>query len=183
MNILATDIAGAFQIETQPYIDHRGAFARMYCEKTLAPVIGNRRIVQINHSRTTEIGALRGLHFQHSPYGEMKMVSCVRGRVWDVLVDLRSGSSTFLQWHAQELSPHDARMIVIPEGCAHGFQVLERDSELIYFHTSFYEPSAEAGVSYKDPRLGITWPIPVTDLSERDMHHPLLSNNFTGLHV
>jgi dTDP-4-dehydrorhamnose 3,5-epimerase len=113
----------------------------------------------------------------------MKMVRCLKGRVWDVVVDLRAGSRTFLQWHAQELSPQADCMLVIPQGCAHGFQVLEAESELLYLHTAFYEPAAEGAVRYDDPRLGITWPLPVTDLSERDKNHALLSNEFAGLHV
>jgi dTDP-4-dehydrorhamnose 3,5-epimerase len=183
MNIRPTAINGALVVEAQPYQDRRGAFSRLFCEKSLAQALGSQHIVQINHSRTSTVGAVRGLHFQHAPHAEMKMVRCLKGRVWDVVVDLRAGSPTFLQWHAQELSPQADRMLVIPQGCAHGFQVLEAESELLYLHTAFYEPAAEGAVRYDDPRLGITWPLPVTDLSERDKNHALLSNEFAGLHV
>ena len=129
------------------------------------------------------VGAVRGLHFQHPPHAEMKLVRCLKGKVWDVAVDLRAGSSTFMQWHAEEMSPKNSRMLVIPEGCAHGFQVLEKNSELLYLHTSFYAPGFEGGVLFSDPRLNISWPLPVTDLSERDRHHPLIAPDFMGLIV
>ncbi|MFL9671404.1 dTDP-4-dehydrorhamnose 3,5-epimerase [Pseudomonas marginalis] len=183
MNIRNTPIAGAVVAETQPFQDHRGAFSRLFCERSLSDIIGEQRIVQINHSRTTTLGAVRGLHFQYAPHAEMKLVRCLKGRVWDVVVDLRAHSKTFLQWHAEELSPETGRMLVIPQGCAHGFQVLEAESELLYLHTAFYDPGAEGAVRYDDPRIGITWPLPVTDLSERDKNHALLSNEFAGLHV
>ncbi|NVZ61186.1 dTDP-4-dehydrorhamnose 3,5-epimerase [Pseudomonas gingeri] len=183
MNIRPTSIGGALVVETQPYQDHRGAFSRLFCEKSLDQALAGQRIVQINHSRTATVGAVRGLHFQHAPHAEMKMVRCLKGRVWDVVVDLRADSPTFLQWHAEELTPQTGRMLVIPQGCAHGFQVLEADSELLYLHTAFYEPAAEGAVRYDDPRVGVAWPLPVTDLSERDKNHALLSNEFAGLHV
>lgn len=183
MHIRSTGIAGALVVEGQPHADHRGAFSRLFCERELAEVVGDRHVVQINHSRTHAVGAVRGMHFQHPPHAEMKMVRCVRGRVWDVLVDLRAGSPTFLHWLAEELSPDTSRMLVIPEGCAHGFQVLEADSELLYLHTAFYAPASEGALRYNDPQLAIRWPLPVTDLSERDKTHALLSNNFIGLDV
>ena len=183
MHIRSIGIAGAMVVEGQAHTDHRGAFSRLFCERELAEVVGDRHVVQINHSRTHAVGAVRGMHFQHPPHAEMKMVRCVRGRVWDVLVDLRAGSPTFLHWHAEELSPDTSRMLVIPEGCAHGFQALEADSELLYLHTAFYTPASEGALRYDDPQLAIPWPLPVTDLSERDKTHALLSNNFIGLDV
>jgi dTDP-4-dehydrorhamnose 3,5-epimerase len=181
MKILPTPINGLFVVETTPFQDPRGAFARFFCERELASVIGTRRIVQINHSRTHAVGAVRGLHFQRPPHAEMKLIRCLKGKVWDVAVDLRAGSPTFLQWHAQELSPENTRMMVIPEGCAHGFQVLEQDSELLYLHTAFYAPEAEGGTLHNDSRLNISWPLPATDLSERDRRHPPLTAEFPGI--
>lgn len=181
MNVMPLAISGAALVQGEPFADHRGAFARLFCIDALSEVFGQRRVVQANHSLTRAAGALRGLHFQHAPHAEMKLVRCLRGRVWDVLVDLRAGSPTFLQWHAEELSPGNARMLVIPEGCAHGFQALEADSELLYLHTAPYTPQAEGGVRHDDPALGIRWPLPVTDLSARDRSHPLLSTGFAGL--
>ena len=127
---------------------------------------------------------MRGLHFQRAPHAEMKLVRCVRGKVWDVAVDLRSGSATFLKWHAEELAPESARMMVVPEGCAHGFQTLTPDCELVYLHTAAYEPESEGGVAWNDPRLRITWPLPVPangGLSERDRRLPALAPDFRGL--
>ncbi len=180
MNIRQTPIAGLVVAESEPREDERGSFARLYCQDELREIVGSRQVVQINQSRTRKVGAVRGLHYQHSPHAEMKLVRCLRGKVWDVAVDLRAGSATFLEWHAEELSAGDSRMIVIPEGFAHGFQVLEEDSELLYLHTAPYVPSAEGGIRPTDPRLSIRWPAPVQDLSDRDRSHPLLTPDFTG---
>jgi dTDP-4-dehydrorhamnose 3,5-epimerase len=181
VKILPTSIPGLVVVETTPHVDIRGAFARLYCEHELANVMDGRHIVQVNHSRTATIGAIRGMHFQYAPGAETKLIRCLKGRVWDVAVDLRLGSPTFLQWHAEELAPETRRMLVVPEGCAHGFQVLEPDSELLYLHTAFYAPEAEGGVRYDDPRLGIAWPLPVTDVSPRDRAHPSIDTGFLGL--
>lgn len=181
MNIRPTRLAGIVVVETAPRIDQRGAFARYFCDRELAELLGQRHIVQINHSRTRLRGAVRGLHYQHPPHAEMKFVRCLRGRVWDVAVDLRQDSPTFLQWHAEELAPEGAAMLVIPEGCAHGFQVLDPDSELLYLHTTHYEPAAEGGIRHDDPLLGIRWPLPATDLSTRDRQHPLLDRAYQGI--
>lgn len=183
VKIRLTPLEGVAVIETVPYSDRRGSFARIFCERELAPVLGERNIVQINHSRTVAVGAIRGMHFQHPPYAEMKFVRCIRGSVWDVAVDLRRGSPTLLRWHAETLTADNRRMLVIPEGCAHGFQTLEPDSELIYLHTGFYEPRAEAGVRYDDGRIAIAWPLPRGELSERDLQQPLLAADFPGIAV
>ncbi len=181
MKINVTKFEGLFVVETSPLIDSRGAFSRLYCEKELAEIIGQRRILQINHSRTASVGAVRGLHFQHSPCAEIKLVRCLKGRVWDVAVDLRKNSPTFLGWHAEELTPDNARMMLIPEGFAHGFQVIEPESEMLYLHTAFYTPGAEGGLRYDDSRLDIDWPLVVTDISERDKNHSLIDSNFQGI--
>jgi dTDP-4-dehydrorhamnose 3,5-epimerase len=181
MKILSTRIDGIFVVETTSFNDQRGTFVRYYCENDLSAAIGERRIVQINLSRTHAVGAVRGLHFQRPPHAEMKLIRCLKGKVWDVAIDLRAGSSTFMQWHAEELSPENARMMVIPEGCGHGFQVMEEDSELLYLHTALYAPEFESGALFSDPRLNISWPLPVTDLSERDRKHPLITPDFAGI--
>ena len=183
MKIVPTKLPGVVVIETAPGVDHRGAFARWFCEHELADVIGARRIVQINHSRTIGVGAVRGLHFQHPPHAEMKLVRCLQGRVFDVAVDLRAGSPTFLRWHAEELTPDNAKMLVVPEGCAHGFQALQTQSELLYLHTAAYAPEAESGVRFDDSRLGIAWPLPAADLSQRDRSLPTLATDFAGILV
>lgn len=183
MKILDTPVADLKVVQSLPHRDARGAFVRLFCAHEPQPLLGNRQIAQINHSRTSQAGAVRGLHFQRPPHAELKMVRCLRGRVWDVAVDLRAGSSTFLQWHAEELARDDAQMLVIPEGFAHGFQALEPDSELLYLHTAFYHPPSEGGLRHDDPRLAISWPLPPRDLSPRDLAHPLLGADFSGVVV
>ena len=181
LQITPTQISGVFTIDTTPVGDHRGSFARCFCISELEPILKIRTIQQINHSRTSTVGAIRGMHFQHPPNAEMKLIRCLKGRVWDVAVDLRAGSDTFLKWHAEELSEANQRMIVIPEGCAHGFQVLEPNSELLYLHTAIYHQASEGAIRYNDPRLSIPWPLPITDISERDRNHPLLHVSFPGV--
>lgn len=180
-DIFDTPIPGMKRVQRKPIGDHRGYFERLFCTEELQSLLAGRSIVQINHSLTVQRGAVRGLHFQHPPHAELKLVSCLRGAVWDVAMDLRADSPTFLHWHAEELSADNARMLVIPEGCAHGFQVLEPESELLYLHTAFYAPEAEGGLRHDDPRLAIAWPLPVTDLSPRDQEHPLIDSHFSGL--
>ncbi|MEO8064314.1 MAG: dTDP-4-dehydrorhamnose 3,5-epimerase family protein [Pseudomonadota bacterium] len=183
MKLTETTIRGVAIAETTSRGDHRGVFTRLYCERELEPAVGQRRIAQINRSVTRAAGAVRGMHYQNPPHAEMKLVRCLRGRVWDVAVDLRAGSPTFLKWTAQELSADNNLMFMIPEGCAHGFQVLEENSELLYLHTEFYAAGAEAGFSPSDPAVGISWPLPIIDLSERDRSHPSLTTAFTGIVV
>lgn len=183
MNLVETSIAGAWVIESTAFQDNRGAFSRLFCSRELQTIVGPRTIVQINHSMTHSVGAVRGLHFQNPPYAEMKIVRCLKGRVFDVAVDLRQGSPTFLEWTAVELTPENHLAFVIPEGCAHGFQVLEEDSELLYLHTAFYHPDAEGALNVTDPRLSIAWPLPIGDLSARDRNHPYIEQNFQGVVV
>jgi dTDP-4-dehydrorhamnose 3,5-epimerase len=181
MKIHPTPIPNLVVAESKAFKDERGAFARLFCEQELSSVIGQRKIVQINHSCTEAVGAVRGLHFQHAPNAEMKLVRCLKGKVWDVAVDLRPHSPSYKRWYAQELSPQNAHMMVIPEGFAHGFQVLEAGSELLYLHTAFYKPESEGGVRYDDPALGITWPLPFTDISARDSSRAYIDTSFRGI--
>jgi len=176
-----TPLGSLYVVESIPHTDERGDFARIFCEKELSELIGSRRIVQMNHSRTTTVGAVRGMHFQIPPNPEMKLVRCIKGRVWDVAVDLRKSSPTFLHWHAQELSPTNNLMMVIPEGFAHGFQVMEPDSELLYLHTAFYDLNSERGIKYDDAMLSIAWPEIPTDVSPRDQMHTNLDGHFKGI--
>jgi dTDP-4-dehydrorhamnose 3,5-epimerase len=174
-------INGAFVIDSEPFIDHRGAFARFFCEDELAEIIGNRHIVNVNFSRTDQKGAIRGLHFQYPPKAEMKFVRCIRGAVYDVIVDVRRDSSTFLKWFGIELSAENMKMLCVPEGFAHGFQVLEEFSEVLYFTTELYSSGHEGGLRYSDPVLDIEWPLNPTVVSEKDSHHPLISEGFQGI--
>lgn len=168
LTIQDTPIAGLKIVSTQRHLDARGQFTRLFCQAELGEVLQGRQISQINQSVTMQVGAVRGMHFQHPPHAEMKLVRCLRGKVWDVAVDLRADSPTFGQWHAAELSAANGHMMVIPEGFAHGFQVLEAESELLYLHTAPWTPAAEGGIAHDDPRIGITWPLPVVDVSARD---------------
>jgi dTDP-4-dehydrorhamnose 3,5-epimerase len=181
MKIYSTEIDGLNVVDADPLSDHRGTFARLFCNQELADILGKRKIVQTNFSRTNKTGAVRGLHFQYPPHAEMKLIRCIKGKVWDVAVDLRAGSDSFLQYHSEELSAENMKMIVIPEGFAHGFQVLEPDSELLYLHTALYEKNVEGAILYNDPKLNITWPLPVADISARDNNHQQLNQSFLGI--
>jgi len=173
-----TPIAGVLELVGQPVNDHRGAFLNTFrsADQLYAEAWGDRIIAQVNLSRTEAKGAVRGLHLQAQPHSEARLVRCLRGRVWDVAVDLRPGSPTRGHWHAVELSPGAANALLIPEGCAHGFQVLEPGSELLYLHSGAWVPEAEIGVRVDDPQLAISWPLPVVGLSERDLALPLLGS-------
>lgn len=181
MKIFQTPLQNAFILEPEPFVDERGRFFRIFCQQELKKIGHEKPIVQINHSLTRKKGALRGMHFQHPPKAEIKIVKCLRGSVFDVLIDLRRNSSTFLQWYGETISSENMKMMYIPEGFAHGFQTLEDDSELLYFHTEFYSPEHEEGVRYNDPMINISWVLEVTDISPRDQRHPLLSKDFEGI--
>jgi dTDP-4-dehydrorhamnose 3,5-epimerase len=181
MKIIPTPIAGVVIVQTSPFRDPRGAFYRAFCDSELASILEGRTICQVNMSLTERVGVIRGMHFQYAPHAEMKLVRCQRGRVWDVAIDLRQSSPTFLQSYGVELSPENALMMVIPEGCAHGFQVLEAGSEVLYLVTSAYQPHSEGGIMYNDPMINISWPMTATDLSHRDTSHTLLCKKFTGI--
>ena len=183
LNLLPTRLKGVHIVETNYLSDKRGIFGRLFCKNELAPALEGREILQVNFSVTESCGAVRGMHFQHPPHSEIKLVRCTKGRVWDVVIDLRRGSSTFMEWHAEELSKDNAKMVIIPEGCAHGFQTLESGSELLYLHTEYYTPNAEGGLAYNDPLLKISWPLSVTEVSERDLKHPLLTKQFSGIKI
>ena len=181
MKIITTPIDGVFVLENHLFMDQRGSFSRLFCDRELNSVLNKRNIVQINLSKTKKKGSIRGMHFQYPPYAEMKLVHCLKGLVFDVAVDLRKTSKTYLQWYAQKLSPEANNVMVIPEGCAHGFQTLEEETELLYLHTSYYEPDYESGVRYNDPVLKISWPENSTDISEKDQKHPVIDKDFKGI--
>ena len=181
MKFHPTPLEGCYLVEPEPVTDERGWFARTYCKKEFSAIGHNGEWVQINHSFTGRAGTLRGLHFQLPPFSEIKLVRCITGAVFDVVADLRQGSSTFLQWFGMEISAANKKMIYIPGGFAHGFQAMADNSELIYHHTQFFMPGVEGGIQYNDPKLNIGWPLPVSGISERDEHHPLLEKNYKGI--
>jgi dTDP-4-dehydrorhamnose 3,5-epimerase len=176
-----TDIKGISLIKTNPFNDERGMFARLFCSSVLEEVLEGRNIKQINTSCTKVKGSIRGLHFQIPPRSEMKLIRCLKGAVWDVAVDLRAGSPTFLCSFGVRLSAENMQMLVIPEGFAHGFQTLESESELLYLHTELYSPSLEGGVRFDDPVFDIHWPLEPREVSERDKNHELIRLNFEGI--
>lgn len=174
-------IEGVKIITTEPFCDERGEFSRIFCQKEMFSISENLIIRQINHSKTNKKGTIRGLHFQYHPHSEIKIVRCTKGKIFDVAVDLRKESKTFLKWHAEILSAENQKMLVVPQGFAHGFQTLEDDSEIIYFNTEFYNKELEGALRYDDPKINIQWPEKVTVLSDKDSSHPYLDEKFMGI--
>lgn len=176
--IQVTSLPGLVLVRRQALLDERGFFCRLFCAEELFEAGWHKPVAQINHSRTLRAGMVRGMHFQHAPCGEMKLVSCVRGEVWDVAVDVRAGSPTFLHWHAELLTAENQHALLIPEGFAHGFQALSDDAELVYCTSSPYCAEAEAGLNPLDAKIGIAWPLPVMHLSEKDAQRALVDEHF-----
>ena len=175
MIFTATRLSGAFFVDIESRHDDRGFFARAFCRREFAAHGLKPDVAQASIAFNRRKGIIRGLHFQYSPAAETKLVRCTRGGVLDVIVDLRPESATYLQHLAVELTADNRRALYVPERFAHGYQVLEDNSELTYHLGEFYTPAAEGGIPYDDPRLDIAWPLPVTDLSERDSHWPPLA--------
>ena len=182
LQLQALPLSGLFSVQHKRHGDSRGQFARLFCEASLSELDTPFHIRQINHSHTLGAGSVRGLHYQQGDTPEAKLITCLRGEVWDVAVDLRHGSPTFLHWHAERLCAGDGRSLLIPAGFAHGFQVLSEEAELLYLHSADYAPGREGGLSVHDPRLAIDWPLSVKNLSARDAEHPWLDHHFTGVH-
>lgn len=174
-------LAGLKLITRQRLGDSRGFLSRLFCAEELAAAGWVKPIAQINHTYTAMRGTVRGMHFQRPPHAEMKLVSCIRGEVWDVAVDVRADSPAYLHWHAECLSADNGRALLIPEGFAHGFQSLSEDVELLYCHPAPYNSGAERGLNPRDARLAITWPLPISELSARDAAHPLIECGFEGV--
>ena len=179
--ILDTPLAGLRVLQRNPIGDHRGFLERLFCSDELQMLAPHKHIAQINHTLTGLVGTVRGMHFQHPPHAEIKYVSCLRGEVFDVAVDLRHNSPTFLHWHAELLSASNHKTLVIPEGFAHGFQTITENCEMLYFHSHPYHLEAEGGLNPQDPRLNIQWPSAIAVVSDRDAAHPLLDESFTGI--
>ena len=170
-----TKLKGAFILDLERHEDSRGFFARTFCQREfiqhgLKPVIA-----QANVAFNVKKGTLRGMHFQYPPFAESKLVRCTRGRIVDIIVDLRPESSTYLDHFAVELTADNYRSLYVPERFAHGYQVVEDITETSYQVGEFYTPSAEGGLLYKDPRLGLEWPLPVTEISLKDKVWKLLA--------
>jgi dTDP-4-dehydrorhamnose 3,5-epimerase len=169
-----TPLAGAYIVDLEPRADNRGYFARTFCQREFEAHGLSTRIAQMNVSFNYLKGTLRGLHFQYPPAAETKLVRCTRGAILDVIVDLRPESSSFLQHVAVELTAANQRALYVPERFAHGYQVLEPETETIYSVGEFYTPALESGIRTTDPRLAIRWPLEPTEISDKDKNWPLL---------
>ena len=178
-----TSLLGLKVVQRKPIEDSRGFLSRFFCATEFKTYGFNKPINQINHTFTHQKGAVRGMHYQQPPHAEIKLVSCLKGEVFDVAVDLRKNSPTFLQWHGEVLSENNQRSLLIPEGFAHGFQTLTEDCELSYLHSAPYVKDAEAALNVTDPKIGIVWPLNITELSERDRLHPMIKLDFEGIVV
>lgn len=181
MKVLPTPLRGLYEIWTTPTGDARGRFTRLFCEQELKPIRPALHFTQINLSETRGRGTLRGMHYQTPPAAEAKLIRCLRGKVFDVAVDLRAESRTFLQWHAVELSEDAGNAVFIPEGFAHGFQTLTDEAHLLYMHTAPWTPACETGLRHDDPRLAIDWPLAVTTISDRDNGYAIIDEAFAGV--
>lgn len=181
LTVVQTPLAGLQVIRRLPVVDNRGFFSRLFCREELAAAGWSKPVAQINHSVTARCGAIRGMHFQRPPNTEMKLVSCIRGAAWDVAVDVRVGSRTFLHWYAEVLSADNGRAMLIPEGFAHGFQTLTDQVELVYCHSAPYAPQDEGGFWPFDPNVSIAWPMAPTEISKRDSELPPIGPEFQGV--
>ncbi|MEY4047856.1 MAG: hypothetical protein RL284_1407 [Bacteroidota bacterium] len=181
MEFIKTPFEGLFVLEHNLLNDQRGLFARTFCKSEFKKIGFEKEFVQFNHSFNLSKGTIRGMHFQIAPFCESKLIRCIQGSVFDVVVDIRLGSPTYLQHFGIELSSSKMMSLLIPEGFAHGFQTLEDNSALIYHHTQFYNSIADAGIRHDDDVLGIKWPLPRINVSEKDMLYPIIDKNFKGI--
>ena len=172
MKFRETTIAGAWLVQPEPRVDSRGHFARLWCREEFARHNLRADFVQCNNSFSIETATLRGLHWQSAPHGEVKLVSCTRGRVFDAIVDVRPESPTFLKWFGVELSSDNRTMVYVPEGCAHGYLTLADNSEVVYPVTAAYDAAAERGLRWDDPAIGIAWPVQPLVISDKDRAWP-----------
>jgi dTDP-4-dehydrorhamnose 3,5-epimerase len=183
MKLTETNLKDCYLIDLEKNNDQRGFLTRLFCQKKFSNLLKEKSIRQINRTFTKKEGVVRGLHFQYSPSAEIKIVSCIRGKVWDVAVDLRKGSSTFLHYYSVTLSEDNSQSLFIPQGFAHGFQTLTSNCEMLYFHTEDYNANSEGALNSLDPLLSIKWPKIISERSIRDNNHPMLDKNFIGIEI
>ena len=176
-------LEGLFLITREDLGDERGFLSRFWCSHEMRTTGWLNEIAQINFTFNKESGTVRGMHFQKRPYGEKKLISCLKGAIWDVAADLRPDSPTYLKWHAEELTEKNKKAFLIPEGFAHGYQTLTDDVELLYCHSKPFNKDSEGGVNPTDPLLEIEWPSEITVISSRDSNHPLIDDNFNGIQL
>lgn len=178
-----TPIAGVKLVRRKRLGDARGFLERLFCADELNAAGWVKPVAQINRTFTSQAGVVRGMHFQRAPAAEMKLVTCVQGAVFDVVVDLRRGSPTFLRWFGHTLSADEDASMLVPEGCAHGLQTLKPDCAILYLHSAPYDAAAEAAISALEPRVNVVWPLPISEMSARDAAHPRLDDSFSGIDV
>lgn len=174
LNIKKLNLDGLHLIERVSLGDERGFLSRIWCSDEMKEAGWSESMAQVNHTYNQKCGTVRGLHFQREPYEEKKLVTCIKGKIWDVVVDIRPNSSTYLHWHSEELSENNMRALMIPEGFAHGYQTLSDDVEILYCHSNFFNEGSEGGLNPHDPKLSINWPLEITTISSRDSNHPLI---------
>lgn len=180
---LELPLVGLKIIHRHKFEDSRGFFSRLFCEEEMASMGWIQSICQINHTYTAKRGSVRGMHFQRPPYAEKKLITCIKGEVLDVALDLRDGSPTFMKWETQILSAKNNMSLLIPEGFAHGFQALTDDVELVYVHSNRYVMSSESGLNPQDKVFKNVWPLPIAEISDRDLALPMFSEKFEGVQI
>lgn len=183
MKFIETPLHGLYVIEHKKLRDERGLFARTFCKHEFLQIGFTKELVQFNHSFNVKKGTIRGMHYQNQPFSECKLIRCVQGKVFDIAIDIRKNSPTYLRHFGIELSQENMLSIFIPEGFAHGFQTLEHNTSLIYHHSEYYTPQADAGIRHNDPEINIYWPLSAENLSEKDKSYPLIDEKFEGIQV
>lgn len=181
LSFVETPIAGAYRVQRTAHNDQRGSLERLFCADEMLEAGWHGPVAQLNRTTTFQKGTVRGLHFQKPPYAEMKLVTCLRGSIYDVVVDLRRDSPTRLAWFGVILTADEGSALLVPECCAHGLQTLANDTHVLYVHSARFRPEAEGGIHALDPRIGIPWPLPVSELSDRDSRLPRVASDFRGL--
>ena len=181
MQFIETPFKGLYLIQLKILKDDRGFFVRTFCKEQFSTIGFDKEFVQFNHSFNTLKGTIRGMHYQKPPFSETKLIRCIQGSVYDVAVDLRKGSPTYLKSFSAELSAKNMTCILIPEGFAHGFQTLEDNTSLIYHHTSYYKPDTESGVRFDDTFLNINWQLPPVNISPKDLFYSFINQNFEAI--
>lgn len=181
VSVEATPLQGVVILHREPFEDHRGSLDRLFDVDSVNELVSGFKVAQVNHTVTVGRGTVRGLHYQGPPQADAKIVTCLRGRVFDVVVDLRARSATLLNWHAVELNGKERSSVLIPSGFAHGFQLLSDSCELLYVHSERYRENAEGGIHPEDPALSISWPEAISQMSTRDREHPILDPDWPGV--
>lgn len=184
MNFQESKLKGAYIFSTEFFEDNRGKFGRIFSADIFEKTTGlKNNIVQINHSFTTEKGTFRGFHYQKPPFTENKIIKCIKGAIFDIFIDVRKNSSTFLKFDIVELSDKNSKTLFLPEGFAHGFQTITDNVEMLYFHSQFYTPKYEAGINFSDSLIGLKLPLKLTNISEKDKKIFFLTDDFKGIEI